>query len=350
MIAKLLSTTALSLFLVGGAVAQQTGSGEVARDGSPLFTYESEGTMTSETGYFEADANQVLASGIIGEAVYDSNGDDAESIGEVNDIIIGSDGLAEAVVIGVGGFIGIGEKEVAVDFNRLSWIERDDDRVLVLATTREELESAPEFDRTVLSPADGGDRTASADAPTERSGDAAAVTADDATSTTATTDRATRADTDADATDDTAAATATDRDDEATATAPERTAAIPTPAPNVAEDGDANEGWATVDRAEITADELMGADVHGADNADLGEVSDIILTADGQVEAYVVDVGGFLGMFAKPVALDASSLDIMRNENGELRVITSLNAERLKEHTAYSKEAYDADRDTVLLR
>ena len=220
--------------------------------------------------------------------------------------------------------------------------------MLVLATTREELESAPEFDRTVLTAADGGDQTASADASTERSGDAA-VTADNTTNTTATTDRATRADTDADSTDDTAA-TATDTDDAATGVAPERTAAVPTPAPNVAEDGDANEGWTTVDRAEITADDLIGADVHGADNADLGEVSDIILTADGQVEAYVVDVGGFLGMFAKPVALDASSLDIMRNENGDLRVVTNFNAERLKEQTAYSKEAYEADRDTVLLR
>src|SRR5690606_18871459 len=83
-------------------------------------------------------------------------GDDAENIGEVNDIIIGPDGLTEAVVIGVGGFLGVGEKEVAVDFNRISWLEQDDDRVLVLAATREELESAPAFDRSGLSPADGG--------------------------------------------------------------------------------------------------------------------------------------------------------------------------------------------------
>ena len=46
-----------------------------------------------------------------GKAVY---GSDGESIGEINDILVSVDGSVNAV-IGVGGFLGIGEKDFAVD-------------------------------------------------------------------------------------------------------------------------------------------------------------------------------------------------------------------------------------------
>lgn len=51
-----------------------------------------------------------------GEDVYSQGGDD---IGEVNDVLIGQDGRVAAVVIGVGGFLGIGEKDVAVSMDSL---------------------------------------------------------------------------------------------------------------------------------------------------------------------------------------------------------------------------------------
>ena len=41
------------------------------------------------------------------------------SIGEINDVIVASDGQVKAAVIGVGGFLGVGEKNVAVPFNSL---------------------------------------------------------------------------------------------------------------------------------------------------------------------------------------------------------------------------------------
>jgi Uncharacterized conserved protein len=47
-----------------------------------------------------------------GKAVYDPNG---ESIGEINDVLVSQDGSVNAVIIGVGGFLGIGEKDVAVN-------------------------------------------------------------------------------------------------------------------------------------------------------------------------------------------------------------------------------------------
>ena len=51
-----------------------------------------------------------------GKAVYGSEG---ESIGEINDILVSQDGSVNAVILGVGGFLGIGEKDVAVDMAAL---------------------------------------------------------------------------------------------------------------------------------------------------------------------------------------------------------------------------------------
>lgn len=49
-----------------------------------------------------------LVSKIMGAAVYDSNADDATKIGDVNDIVLDKNGNAKLVVIGVGGFLGVG--------------------------------------------------------------------------------------------------------------------------------------------------------------------------------------------------------------------------------------------------
>ena len=60
----------------------------------------------------------------------------------MNDLVIGEDGKIEAIVVGVGGFLGIGEKDVAVEYAELDWAEKDGDRWLVAPMTKEQLESA----------------------------------------------------------------------------------------------------------------------------------------------------------------------------------------------------------------
>jgi sporulation protein YlmC with PRC-barrel domain len=60
------------------------------------------------------------ASKLVGVAIY---GPDNKSIGSVNDVIIGKDGALKAVVIGVGGFLGVGAKNVAVPFSAISWMD-----------------------------------------------------------------------------------------------------------------------------------------------------------------------------------------------------------------------------------
>jgi sporulation protein YlmC with PRC-barrel domain len=76
------------------------------------------------------------------EDVYDNQ---ENEIGEVKDILVGADGRIAAVIVGVGGFLGVGEKDVAVPFNALKVAEKNDDRYLVMNTTKEALEKAPAY-------------------------------------------------------------------------------------------------------------------------------------------------------------------------------------------------------------
>lgn len=61
---------------------------------------------------------QMMASDLIGTRVVSANN---ESIGDINDVIVDSKGQVMAVVVGVGGFLGIGEKDVAVPFTSLEF-------------------------------------------------------------------------------------------------------------------------------------------------------------------------------------------------------------------------------------
>jgi sporulation protein YlmC with PRC-barrel domain len=93
------------------------------------------------------DANNVMmASNMIGTTVYSNNN---ENVGDINDIIIGKDGRVQGVVIGVGGFLGLGEKDVLIPLDRLQF-SRDDNnnQRMVIADTKQDLENAPAFDRT----------------------------------------------------------------------------------------------------------------------------------------------------------------------------------------------------------
>jgi sporulation protein YlmC with PRC-barrel domain len=66
--------------------------------------------------------NQFMASKLIGTKVVSANN---ESIGDINDVIVDRQGQAVAAVVGVGGFLGIGEKDVAVPFASLEFANRD---------------------------------------------------------------------------------------------------------------------------------------------------------------------------------------------------------------------------------
>ena len=71
-------------------------------------------------------------------------------IGDINDLLVEKDGKISAAIVGVGGFLGAGEKNVAMPFTALKLTEKNGKRYLVMDTTKEALNKAPgyTFDRT----------------------------------------------------------------------------------------------------------------------------------------------------------------------------------------------------------
>jgi putative membrane protein len=117
----------------------------------------------------EQSASDWTAQALIGRSVQNENG---ETLGEVNNVILNEKGKVVAVTIGVGGFLGLGEKDVGVPFDALKFRDEDamekkadnddaddvdetasaedaeeahDDMVIVIDATKEQLEAAPSF-------------------------------------------------------------------------------------------------------------------------------------------------------------------------------------------------------------
>lgn len=80
------------------------------------------------------------------QTVYDPKDN---KIGEVKDLILEKDGKVTAAIIGVGGFLGAGEKDVAVAFDQLQLKDKNGKRYLIMNADKEALNSAPglTFDR-----------------------------------------------------------------------------------------------------------------------------------------------------------------------------------------------------------
>lgn len=148
---KFILSAAVAALMAGGAYAQTT---TTAPEPAPAAT------QAAPTVKAMSDGNGHLASALIGESVYDSPAEDAKSVGKVTDLVIGPDGKVTQMVVGVGGFLGIGAKDVALDLSEAQVAERNGDRWLIVSTTKEALEAAPAFDRTPFEVPGAADATA----------------------------------------------------------------------------------------------------------------------------------------------------------------------------------------------
>jgi len=362
---RILATTALVLIMAGGAYSAQMGN-------------------------YTAQPQDVEASDFIGARIYAAETmpttdavkvgaeKDWADVGEINDVILGRDGQIKAVVLGVGGFLGMGEKSVAIPMQDVKFVrngEGPNDYFLVVNANKDALTNAPAYvsleekaaqqaaannaaapaDTTLTTPADTAadtttapaDTTTTADTTAEKPADTAASTATtteekpaDTASTTATEQKPADAST---AMNDTTTATPTDNaaNTDATTTASttnnsatqtmteENRARLVRPEVN-------REGYKAAEVAELTADKLEGARVYGPKDEDVGEVNRIILDNNGQVQRIVLDVGGFLGVGERQIAVTPDELNIVRTDDGsEFRVYVDSNQATLKAQPEY---------------
>lgn len=330
---RILATTALVALTAVPAFAQ-TDTTNTTPD-APMAQSETAG------GTFDLGGMQMSADEMIGRTVYaggdaamtgdaavetagmDAPAEDWENIGSVDDVIFTADGEIEAVVLDIGGFLGIGAREISLTMDELTLLDdtsSDEDFFVVFNGDPAELEQRPEMDRDSMTEQGGtfqstGNTTAVTD---DMGNDTAAEDAPMAPSTAQDTAPATGAD------------DMTQEGAQAPLVADETTTTEPADDTMAMDD----ENYLTdEDRAALTADDLIGTAVSDMNDENVGDIDDIVLTEDGQVGNVIVDVGGFLGIGARPVAFDFSDLEIARDEGGmtsSLRVWVQVTEEELE--------------------
>lgn len=345
MIRNLLATTAIATLVATGAFAQDatTPAPEPAKpaptETAPATDQAAKASQMTSEGH--------LATQLIGENVYNGTGDDAQSIGDVNDIVIGPDGNIQAVVVGVGGFLGIGEKDVAVDYTQLEWAERNGDRWLVAPMTKEQLQTQAAFDRSAFEPERSTASTETGTTPP--AGGMAPATDTTAQAPAEANTKQPVPETQAQAPETTTPAAPAEKPADQMAQNP-APAAPATPAPNASTDTTTT---GAIDKstlkelpaADIRAEEMVGTTVYGANDERVGEIGDVALAADGKIDSYIVDVGGFLGIGEKEVAIGSDNLAFMTDDKGNKYLYTNFSKDQLNAAAAYDKSSYAEKRD-----
>jgi sporulation protein YlmC with PRC-barrel domain len=297
---RLIALSALALLLAPAALAQDVApiapSSELARTGIVAPTVLSRGYVV--TG---ADT---LVTKLLDKTVYTSNADDAGEIGKIVDMVVTPSIGISAVVIGVGGFLGIGAKDVAVDFAELQWEQASDGTYRwVLPTTVEALTAAPAFIW----------------ADSEQTTGEPALTPDE--------EEAQLVDGNPNVTAIDPALTTDQPGRQAAGTAVDRT------------------GFSAVDTAGLTTEQMLGIGVYGIDDQQIGTIAQVLENADGSVDAIVVDVGGFLGLGAKPVAVAYENLTFSTDTSDNRYLFINADRVQLEDQPAYDAATYAQQRD-----
>jgi hypothetical protein len=119
----------------GGTSTEQSAAPEAEADKGDMAATSAGQIVLQEDDTF-------LASDFVGTNVYSPQD---ESLGSVTDLIFAKDGTIQGVVIGVGGFLGIGQKNVAFTMDRLQLTENEEGIRLSMDATSEELADAEPF-------------------------------------------------------------------------------------------------------------------------------------------------------------------------------------------------------------
>lgn len=129
-----------SSLIAGAAVAQVKSEADKTRASQ---TTTAPVTPAERHAALKAMSGPMLGTQVWKQAVYDVK---ETRIGEIDNLVVAHNGQITDAVIGVGGFLGIGEKSVSVPFSALKPMVRDGAMWFVLDTTKEALKSAPAFD------------------------------------------------------------------------------------------------------------------------------------------------------------------------------------------------------------
>ncbi|MCI4662404.1 MAG: PRC-barrel domain-containing protein [Neomegalonema sp.] len=237
--------------------------------GGPVYAETAKGDFVQQV-----EKTQHMASDWIGQPVYNGATQDAEMIGDINNIVLSADGQVESIVVGVGGFLGMGEKNVALPLEGITLTTMPDgEKRAVIETSREALEAAPEV---VMG--DGEEYVSEQQVSTKSQ--------------------------------------STDMKD------------------GISE----GEKLAEISPSTVTPENMIGQRVYTISDDDwVGEVGDVVMGADGKIEKVIVDFGGFLGIGEKDVAVPLSALSLRDDgdADGDYYVYVDYSREELEAAPEY---------------
>lgn len=315
-----IATSAIALLISSPALAQ------TATD-SAQMTDETRAMATFIEAAHEAD---ILASEIMDASVFAyQNGamgertdmralhmveadqrEQLEEIGDVRDVLIDNDGTIRGVIVGIGGFLGIGEREVALGLDQLTFARDadDPDNVMVLASVNADmLEEAPEFDRDAFEQRmamNGAQDDAAGMGLAER--DTAGQEMD-------------RDDTMAESRPAHDAGEEQWREGREMFTAPEFE----------------REGFQRAEAGTFSVDEVLGSNVYDVNEDNVGNVDDVVAGSNGELQYVVMDIGGFLGIGAHTVALGLDEVTILHDGADNLRIYVDATEDQLRNMPEY---------------
>lgn len=132
--------TAVSLAVPSLVAAQSTtGQTGTTRDSSTTGAGTAGSTQMRSSGTLDTSISSMTAERLIGRDVYDSTG---REIGEIEDIVFNREGRVTAALVDVGGFLGVGQRRVALD---LTQVRMQDDRLVLQTMTRDQMQQLPPY-------------------------------------------------------------------------------------------------------------------------------------------------------------------------------------------------------------
>lgn len=232
--------------------------------------------------------------------------DDMDNIGQINEVLLSRDGQVQALVIGVGGFLGMGEQDVAVTMEQITFASDADDgsQMYIIVNTNEDmLREAPAYDRTASMSGSGADDE---NRPMSR---------DDAANDNET-DRTTTGSDTAQTGDD-----AERMEERETFAAPDME----------------REGYSRVEAQDVSTDMLMDQTVYDMNDNDVGDVTDMIIDDDGRITNIIIDFGGFLGIGSSQASLQFDELTILTTDGyDDVRLYVDATKEQIQELPRYT--------------
>ena len=271
--------------------ARRSGQNELrTNDGQTGMT---DGQAAATDGQAQTDANQHMNAdgGSRMGMINSSDIQNMEQIGQINEIVLSHDGEVRALVIGVGGFLGMGEQDVAITMDQVTFVSDSDDgsqMYVVLNTSADMLTDAPVYDRSAA--LTGGQQGMD-------QGQNAAGTQDMAQGQQ-------------------------DQQGQRTGFA----------APQME-----RAGYSQIEARDVSTEMLIGKSVYDTQDNDVGSIDDMLLDEDGAVSHIIIDFGGFLGIGSSQASIGFDELTILTTEGySDVRVYVDATKAQIQDLPRYS--------------